>query len=121
MATSLDVTKILYYQVTMLTSDRILTLRWSIALVLGVQAGLLLMRTARGLHPAGLGILAGAELIGALLLLLARTTRPGAVLLFAALAVAALLHALEGAVPSAAYLVYAAALWVVAATPRREA
>jgi hypothetical protein len=104
----------------MLAPHRILILRWSVALVLGVQAGLLLFRTARGLHPAGLGILVGAELIAALLLLLPQTIRPGAALLFAALAVAALLHALEGGVPPAAYLVYAAALWVVAASPHGD-
>jgi hypothetical protein len=47
--------------------------------------------------------------------------RPGASLLFAALVVAALLHALQGAAPPASYLVYAAALWVVAAIPSGEA
>jgi hypothetical protein len=52
---------------------------------------------------------------------LPRTIRPGAALLFAVLAVAALLHALEGGGPPATYLVYAAALWVVAARPRGEA
>jgi hypothetical protein len=104
----------------MLPSRPVHLLRWSIALVLGGQAGLLLFHTARGLHPAGLGILAGAELIAALVLLLPRTIRPGAVLLFAALAVATLLHALEGGFPPAAYLVHAAALWVVAASPKEE-
>ena len=117
----LDVIVVLCYRGTMMASHRVLLLRRSVALVLGVQGGLVLFRTARGLHPAGLGILAGTELIAALLLLLPRTIRPGAALLFAVLAVAALLHALEGGGPPAAYLVYAAALWVVAASPRGEA
>src|SRR5258708_12356965 len=72
----LNVMMVPCYHGTMLASHRVLLLRWSVALVLGVQAGLILFRTARGLHPAGLGILAGAELIAALLLPLPRTIPP---------------------------------------------
>lgn len=94
--------------------NRITLLRWSLVAVLGIGAGALLV--TRPAPPAvALGV---AELVGAALLVVPRTRVVGAVLLFAVLAAAAVLHAVLGQVPPIAFVVYAAALAVVM---RREA
>ncbi len=89
-------------------------LRWSIGLVLGTQAALLLLRPAgHGLPAAAVAALASLEVIAAALLLAPRTVLPGAVLLLAALVWAAALHLFLGEPPPATYLVCAAGLWAV--------
>src|SRR5216684_4246322 len=102
------------YQGNMLPAARLRMLRWSIGLVLGTQAALLLLRPAgHGLPAAAVAALASLEVIAAALLLAPRTVLPGAVLLLAALVWAAALHLFLGEPPPATYLVCAAGLWAV--------
>jgi hypothetical protein len=96
-------------------------LRWSIGLVLGTQAGILLTHPAgHGVHPAVVGALASLEVLAALLVVVPATIVLGAALLLAVLVLAAALHALHGETPPPAYLIYAAALWVIAAHARER-
>ncbi len=83
-------------------------LRWSLALVLGAGALLLLVHG----RPALALPIAAVELVGAALFVVPRTRRIGAVALVGSLAAAAVLHAALGAVPPPSFLVYAAAIWV---------
>lgn len=91
-----------------MTATRVL--RWSLSLVLGIPA-IALVLSAPHAPLIAIGI---TEAIGALLLLPPRTRRLGAGLLLLALLAAAALHALSGERPPAAFLVYAAAIAVVA-------
>ena len=83
-------------------------LRWSIALVLGGGALLLLVHG----QPVHAIPIAALELAGAALFVVPRTRRLGAYALLASLAAAAALHAWLGAVPPPSFVVYAAAIWV---------
>jgi hypothetical protein len=99
-------------------------LRWSLALVLGCGALLLLVSLAHGGH-AGLPIavaiaLGAAELIAAVLFLVPRTVRLGGAALIGVLAVAAALHAMAGEVPPVSFVVYALAIWAVMRGPVRS-
>jgi hypothetical protein len=86
-------------------------LRWSLSLVLGTSAAALVVRS----HRAPLMALGIAETAGAVLLLLPRTRTAGAGLLLLSLLLASGFHALSGERPPAAFLVYAAAIVLVAA------
>jgi hypothetical protein len=86
-------------------------LRWSLGLVLDAPAVALAVKS----HRAPLVALGVAEATGAVLLLVPRTRRAGAGVLLASLLLASGLHALSGELPPAAFLVYAAAIVVVAA------
>lgn len=97
-------------------------LRWSIALVLGGGAALLLASVAHADHDlahlghaGGLVALGVAELVAAALFVVPRTLRLGGFGLLGVLAAAALLHAALGEVPSPSFVVYAAAIWVAMA------
>ncbi len=99
-------------------------LRWSIALVLGSGAALLLLSLAHGGHPgvpdAIAGALGVAELVAALLFLVPRTTALGGIALVGVLAAAAVLHIAIGEVPPPSFVVYAAGIAVVMRSARRE-
>jgi len=85
-------------------------LRWSLSLVLGIPAVLLAVRS----HQAPLVALGITEALGALLLQLRRTRLAGAAFLVLSLACASAFHALSGGLPPASFLVYVAAIAVVA-------
>jgi hypothetical protein len=91
-----------------MTATRVL--RWSLSLVLGIPA----IALALSARPAPLIAIGVTEAIGAVLLQPPRTRRLGAGLLLLALVAAAVLHALSGDRPPPAFLVYAAAIAVVA-------
>lgn len=105
----------------MVTSRRLALLRISVSLVLGAQAAVLLARPVAGrLPPALLVALAALELLAALLLLVPKAVRPGALLLLVALAGAAALHLGIGQSPPPAFLICAAALWAVLPEKKRS-
>jgi hypothetical protein len=85
-------------------------LRWSLSLALGIPA-VSLAASARHVPLVALGVV---EAVGALLLQPRRTRGCGAGLLLASLLGASALHALAGEPPPAAFLVYVAAIAVVA-------
>src|SRR5512142_1105755 len=100
---------------------QLVVLRWSLALALGIGACVFVLSIARGAHvgvhaPVALGM-GVAELLAAALLVVPRTRQLGGALLLATLVVAAVLHLLMGQAPPVAFLVYAAALWVVIREP----
>jgi hypothetical protein len=86
-------------------------LRWSVSLVLGSGAAVLVASCLRGERPAGLLVLGIAELIAALLFLVPRTLRAGGLALLAVLVAAVALHATAGEPPPISFAVYAAAIW----------
>src|ERR1043166_4805036 len=90
-------------------------LRWSVALVLGSGAAVLVASCLRGERPAGLIVLGIAELVAALLFLVPRTLRAGGVALLAVLVAAAAVHATAGEPPPISFAVYAAAIWAILA------
>jgi hypothetical protein len=95
----------------------VVLLRWSLALVLGGSAALLLVSLARGEHvgvhaPLALAI-GGAEVLAAVMLLIPRTIRVGGGLLLIVLVCAAALHMLAGKPPPLAFAIYIPAIWVV--------
>ena len=85
-------------------------LRWSLSLVLGTPAVLLAVRS----HHAPLVAIGVIEALGAVLLQLRRTRLAGAAFLLLSLACASAFHALSGGLPPASFLVYVAAIAVVA-------
>jgi membrane protease YdiL (CAAX protease family) len=85
-------------------------LRWSLSLVLGLPAVTLVASA----HHAPLIAIGVTEAIGAALLQPRHTRRYGAGLLVLSLLAAAALHALSGESPPLAFLVYVAAIAVVA-------
>src|ERR1041385_8242800 len=88
--------------------------RWSIAAVLGFGAAALLLHHDRaGIEPALAIALAVAELAGGVLFATPRPTRLGGYVLLGALAAAAVIHVAIGQPPPIAFVVYAAAIWVV--------
>jgi hypothetical protein len=90
-------------------------LRWSVVIVLGGGAALLLLHGHPAL-PAWLGAaLAAVELAGAVLFAVPATVPVGAAALIAALVAAAAIHIALGQPPPPAYAVHAAAIWVVVA------
>jgi hypothetical protein len=86
-------------------------LRLALIAVLGGGAVMLLVRGPHAVPHVALGI---AELVGAFLLAIPHTRKVGAALLLGVLVTAATLHAFGGEVPPLAFIVYAAALAVVA-------
>lgn len=92
-------------------------LRWSLAAVLGVQALSLLFEHA--VRPLIAVTLAAVELAAVVLFLVPRTLIFGAILLILVLASAAVVHLSIGQRAPLAYLVYAAAIWVVVQDARR--
>jgi hypothetical protein len=85
-------------------------LRWSLSLVLGIPAVALIMSSP----PVPLIAIGISEAVGALLLLPRRTRLYGGGLLVLSLLAASGFHALSGELPPAAFLVYVAAIAVVA-------
>lgn len=85
-------------------------LRWSLSLALGIPA-VALAASARHAPLVTLGVI---EAVGALLLQPRRTRVYGASLLLVSLLGASGFHALSGEPPPAAFLVYVAAIAVVA-------
>ena len=96
-------------------------LRWSLALVLGAGAAVLVVSCLRGESPAGLAVLGIAEVLAAALFVVPRAVRPGGFALLAVLAVAAALHAASGEPPPISFAVYAAAIWAVMTERKRAA
>jgi len=99
-------------------------LRLALALVIGHAALLLLLGARRGafhggVHPAIVETLAAVELLALVLFLIPRTLILGARLLWIVLVAAALLHLHGGQAPPPIFLVYATAVWVVAADAGR--
>jgi hypothetical protein len=92
-------------------------LRWSLAAVLGIQAISLLFDHA--VRPLIAVTLATLELAAVVLFVIPRTLIWGAILLIVVLALAAAVHLSLKQTPSLAYLVYAAAIWVVVQDARR--
>jgi hypothetical protein len=91
-------------------------LRWTLAIVLGGQAGLLLIASLRAPTPEHLHIALGvAELLASVLILLPRARLAGAMLLFLTLAGASAVHLASGHTPPPSYAVYVVALLVVGA------
>jgi hypothetical protein len=92
-------------------------LRWSVALVLGSQAGALIISIVRGEHidaPIAAALALGVvELVAAVVFLVPRAVAVGGVALLATLVAAAIVHLVLGKAPPASFAVYAAALWVV--------
>jgi hypothetical protein len=105
------------YQSTMLLPRPASLLRWSLAAVLGIQAISLLFDHA--VRPVIAVTLAALELAAVVLFVIPRTLIWGAILLIVVLALAAVVHLLLKQTPSLAYLVYAAAIWVVVQDARR--
>ncbi len=106
------------YQATVTARPSTTLLLWSLSLVLGGQALLVLLhsllgRSTHGPPMALLVVTAGAELLGALLLFVPQKRSLGGYLLLASLGLAMVLHVAMGEWPPAAYLVYAAAIRVV--------
>ncbi|MFL5347343.1 MAG: hypothetical protein ACJ8AT_21370 [Hyalangium sp.] len=103
-------------------SPHLLTaLRWSPAIVLGVPALHLAVRSATGHEGSGhrawfLLALGAAEAIGAVFLLIPVSRRLAAWALAVILLIASGFHALGGELPPLAFLVYWAAIAVVATT-----
>jgi DoxX-like protein len=91
-------------------------LRWTLAIVLGGQAALLVVASLRAASHEHLHVALGvAELLASILILLPRTRLAGAVLLFLTLAGASIVHFASGQTPPPSYAVYVAALVVVGA------
>ena len=89
-------------------------LRWTLALVLGGQAALLLVASLRTASPAPVHLTLGvAELLASVLILLPRTRLAGAALLFLTLTGASVVHLASGQAPPPSFAVYAVALLVV--------
>jgi hypothetical protein len=85
-------------------------LRWSLSLTLGIPATALLL-SSRHLPLIAIG---ATEALGALLLQPRRTRVVGAAFLLLSLVGACVFHTLAGEAPPAAFLVYVAAIAVVA-------
>ena len=96
-------------------------LRWSLALVLGTGAAVLVVSCLRGERPAALAVLGVAELVAAALFVVPRAIRTGGVALLAVLVAAAALHAASGEPPPISFAVYAAAIWAVTTERTRVA
>lgn len=94
-------------------------LRYSLALVLGIPAALLIVSSLGAGDRAGLLALGLAELIAAALFAVPQTIRAGGLALLGVLATAAIVHAAVGERPPISFVVYAAAIWVVMAERRR--
>ena len=98
----------------------LLCLRWTIGIVLLVEAGLLAFSRSE-IHFAGhAGVhhwirlaLAWSEMLACILLLVPRTLKTGAALLLIVFALAAMVHMLHGDFQIGGLLIYAASVWVV--------
>jgi len=98
----------------------IAVLRIVLGTIVLVQSFQALLPHETGLHDGLLAhvlpILAGVEILGALLLLLPRTAWLGARVLIGVFAVAILMHGLHGDLNVGGLIVYAACAWVVLAS-----
>ena len=91
-------------------------LQYSIAAVLGIRALELLLHHGQahlGVSPWIVVILAGVEVVAAVLFLVPRTRDGGGYALLAVLLAATSIHVLLREAPSLDFLVYATAIWVV--------
>jgi hypothetical protein len=108
-----------------MTAQRLRTaligLQWTLGLVILIEAVLFVMPSARHefarTHmPDGIRLVLGwGEIIGAILLLIPRTTSRGAWVLLVIFGLAIVVHLLHGAYNVGNLLIYAAAAWAVAA------
>jgi hypothetical protein len=94
-------------------------LRWSIALVLGGGAALLMVTRMQAGRSGVLLVIGAWELIAAVLFVVPRTMRAGGFALLGVLAAAAGLHVAVGERPPISFVVYAAAIWAVIAERTR--
>jgi hypothetical protein len=106
-------------------SSALALLRWSLAIVLGpsgafLMLGALLGREGTGLRPWLLGGLGALEAVGALLFVLPRFARAGAVVLASSLVLAASLHAVARQAPPVSFLVYFPAIAIVVMGSQRR-
>ncbi len=105
------------YQITMLVPRPTTFLRWSLSAVLGIQAvSLLYDHAIQRLTAVTLAVL---ELAAVVLFLLPRTVFLGAILLIGVLVCASAVHLSLKQAPSLAFVVYAAAIWVVVQDARK--
>jgi hypothetical protein len=94
-------------------------LRWSLSVVLGGGAALLLLHGGHAGVPAAVAMaIAIVELLGAVLFLFPATQRPGAFALLGSLAAAAAAHAVIGEIPPPSFIVFVAAIVVVMRSAR---
>lgn len=94
-------------------------LRWSLSVVLGGGAALLLLHGGHAGVPAVVAMaIASVELLGAVLFVIPATQRFGAFALLASLASAAIAHAVIGEIPPPSFIVFAAAIIVVMRSAR---
>jgi uncharacterized membrane protein YphA (DoxX/SURF4 family) len=99
-------------------------LRWSLGVVILIEAILFVLPSARHdfarthMPDAIRQILGWGEILGCILLLIPRTAVRGAWLLVAVFILAIAIHLLHGAYNVGNLVIYAAAGWVVAATNR---
>jgi uncharacterized membrane protein YphA (DoxX/SURF4 family) len=107
-----------------MTPDRmrrsITALRIVLGIVVLIQSVQALLPRGAGLHGSPLArvvpVLAGVEILGALLMLVPRTARLGAGVLIGVFAAAIVLHGLHGDWNVGGLVVYAASAWVVLAS-----
>ncbi len=103
----------------------LLGLQWSLGVVIFIQAALLAFSRSE-IHFAGIHhwiriVLAWSEMLACVLFLVPRAMKPGALLLIAVLALAALVHVLQGNFQIGGLLIYATAVAVVALQTHSEA
>ena len=102
-------------------------LQWSLGVVVLIEAALPAFSKREihfghaGMHHGIRIVLAWSEMLACVLFLVPRAMKPGALLLIAVLALAALVHVLRGNFQIGGLLIYAAALAVVASQPHSEA
>jgi uncharacterized membrane protein YphA (DoxX/SURF4 family) len=104
----------------------LICLRWTVGVVLLVEAGLLAFSRSE-IHFAGhAGVdhrirlaLAWSEILACILFLAPRSGKTGAMLLLMVFALAALVHVLHGNFQIGGLLIYAAAVWVVLSQSQR--
>jgi len=102
------------------THRAIVALRFVLGIVVVIQSVRALLSRGADLHGSLLAhvlpVLAGVEILGALLMLVPRTARLGAGVLMGVFAAAILLHGLHGSWDVGGLIVYAAGAWVILAS-----
>lgn len=98
----------------------LLSLRWTLGVVLFIEAALLAFSPAEIHLPRHAGVpqwihrvIAVAEMLACVLLITPLTVRFGAKLLIAVILVATLIHILHGSFQIGPLLIYASAVWVI--------
>ena len=106
----------------------LLGLQWSLGVVIFIEAALLAFSKSEihfaghaGIHHWIRIVLAWSEMLACVLFLVPRAMKLGASLLIAVLALAAVVHVLQGNFQIGGLLIYAAAVAVVVSQPHSEA